>query len=96
MIPDKAAMFLNLRRLPALLDVYQTAVLLGRHPKCVIALVSAGLLKPLGSPAKNGQKFFASTAILELAENDEWLHQASRAIAKYWKNRKSGGGDLTV
>jgi hypothetical protein len=72
-ISHTTAAFLNLRRLPASLDIHQVAALLGRHPDHVPMLVKGGLLKPLGNPAANAVKQFAAKDILEKADDVKWL-----------------------
>jgi hypothetical protein len=80
-------------RLPARLDVAQTGEILGFLPHEITVLMSAGLLPTLGKPAANGHKYFATTDILELAQDRNWLDKATRSISKHWqaKNRKSEG-----
>jgi hypothetical protein len=77
-------------RLPARLDVNQTAEVLGFLPYEICVLMRFGLLKPLGKPSRNGHKFFCAAEILELSQNREWLEKATRAVAKCWheKNRR--------
>jgi len=53
-------------------------------------------LKPLGSPAQNAPKFFATVTILRLANDPEWLDKASNAIRRYHltkRKRTSGTGN---
>jgi len=82
---------LSCSRLPARLDVNQTAEVLGFLPHEISVLLGVGLLKPLGRPASNGHKFFCATEILELSQNHDWLDKSTRAVAKCWqeKNRKA-------
>jgi hypothetical protein len=76
---------LKLPRLPARLDASQAAVYLGFAPHDIPVLVAAKLLKPLGKPAPNGQKYFA-LCDLEAYRNDrEWLHAASEVINRHWQ-----------
>lgn len=50
-------------------------------------------LKPLGNPAQNAPKFFATAHILKLANNPTWLNRASDAIRKHHlKKRERTGG----
>src|SRR5262249_9700342 len=78
---------LTLSRLPARLDVNQSAEVLGFLPHEIPVLVRARLLKPLGRPASNGHKFFCTAEIIALSENREWLDKATRAVADHWRNR---------
>jgi hypothetical protein len=85
---------LNLRRLPGRIDYQGAAYLLNFEVVAIRALVELGYLKPLGSPKGTEHKYFASRTILKLADDEKWLHDASRAVSKYWaeKNgrRKTG------
>src|SRR5690348_14832214 len=56
--------FLNLKNPPGRLTKEQAAWFLGFCPEDITILVARGLLRPLGHPAHNGQKFFL-TATLE-------------------------------
>lgn len=78
---------LSCSRLPARLDVNQTAEVLGFLSHEISMLLSVGLLKPLGRPAPNGHKFFASAEILELSQDRGWLDKATRAVARHWQER---------
>jgi hypothetical protein len=82
---ENSALFLP--RLPARLEVNQTAEILGFLPHELRVLLKSGLLKPLGKPAANGHKFFCAVEISALSENREWLDKATRAVARHWKNR---------
>jgi hypothetical protein len=86
---EKPMLFLP--RLPARLDINQTAEILGFLTHEISVLLKAGLLKPLGKPARNGHKFFCAMEMSALAENREWLDKASHTVTKHWKdrNRKS-------
>jgi hypothetical protein len=78
---------LVLQRLPARLDVFQTAEVLGFLSHEIALLLKAGLLKPLGKPPINGHKFFCVMEILEFSENRDWLDKATRAVNKHWRER---------
>jgi hypothetical protein len=82
---DEQQRFLMLmRRLPARLDVEQAAWVLGCQKHDVPALIAARLLKPLGNPAPNGIKFFATMEILELMEDRTWLAKMTNTITQHW------------
>ena len=51
---------LSLRRLPARLNYFQTAAVLGFSEHDIPVIVRAKLLKPLGKPAPNAPKYFAA------------------------------------
>jgi hypothetical protein len=86
---------LNGRRLPARLNTAEVAVVLGFQDHDIPVLVAARLLTPLGKPAQNAPKYFASVEILACADDREWLSSATRAIAKYWLRKNNGKGTLT-
>src|ERR1019366_4949078 len=88
--------FLSWKIIPARLDATQTAWLLGFEPHEIPMLVAAGLLKPLGHPARNSTKFFASETLEQFRRDEKWLAPARDAIASYWRERnarkqKAGG-----
>jgi hypothetical protein len=92
MISSSVVTFLNLRHLPARLTTEQIAAVLGFHPDHIPLLVCGKLLKPLGNPAKNGVKLFATAEALEKAKDLEWLDKATKFLTKYWQiknNRRS-------
>ena len=86
-----------LGRLPARLTVEQTAWVLNCQTHDIPVLVAARLLKPLGNPPANGIKFFATTDVLELTQDRNWLTKASNAIYLHWHRqnarKKDRGGD---
>lgn len=79
--------FLSLPSLPARICAEQAAWYLGFQPHDIPILVAAGLLKPLGNPAPNAQKYFSTQVLTELRENRDWLHKATRAIYQYWVDK---------
>ena len=81
---------LNCRRLPGRLNSSETALLLGLHEHDIAPLIAAKLLVPLGRPAPNAPKYFATVDITARAEDRDWLSDATKVIAKYWlrKNRR--------
>ena len=89
-LPSNAGVtLLNCRRLPGRLDSEQAAILLGFHEHDIGPLVSGGLIKPLGNPASNSPKYFASVVIEGLAADERWLDRATRALGKYWSDKNS-------
>lgn len=74
---------------PARLTVEQTAWVLNCQAHDVPILVAAKLLKPLGHPPQNGTKFFASKEVLELAQDEKWLHRVTSAIYDHWHQRNA-------
>jgi hypothetical protein len=83
MLPTCAA-----RNSPARLDVAATARLLGFAEHDIQILMAAGKLTPLGDPASNAPKWFAAVKIIRLAADQDWLHKATKEIAKYWRNKR--------
>src|SRR5438874_4138545 len=78
---------LNCRRLPARLNSTEVAVLLGVQDHDVPILICAKLLVPLGKPAANAPKYFAAVEVLERALNPDWLTQATKVLATYWRRK---------
>jgi len=72
-------------RVPLRVDARQAGELLGLLDHEIAILIRAKLLRPLGSPAKNGRRFFFAREILEL--DREWWDRAQRAIERHWKQR---------
>ncbi len=81
--------FLSWKIAPARLNAIQTAWFLGFEPHEIPMLVAAGLLKPLGHPARNSTKFFATETLEQLRRDEKWLARASDAIASYWRERNA-------
>ena len=88
LISQRAAAFLNLRRLPASLDVDQAAVLLGIHRDSIRLLIEQGLLEPLGNPPSNGVKMFLSAEVVERANDRKWMNRAHKTVREY-QHRKN-------
>jgi hypothetical protein len=78
---------LNLLRLPGRLTQEQAAAILGVQYHDIPTLIRAGLLEPLGKPAPNAQKYFASRVVEQLSANPDWLNKATRIIARYWQGK---------
>ena len=76
------------RNLPARLDVPATAKLLGFPEHDIQILMAKGKLTPLGDPAPNAPKWFAAVQIIRLAADEDWLHKATKEIAKYWRCKR--------
>src|SRR5450755_434929 len=76
------------RHLPARLDVPTMAKLLGFTESDMQILMAVGKLTPLGDPAPNAPKWFAAVEMIRLAADQEWLHKATREIAKHWRNKR--------
>jgi hypothetical protein len=79
--------FLNMTARPERLTLDQTAWVLGFVEHEIPILIARGLLKPLGHPAHNGQKFFLSATIEDLRHDEKWFHKATDAVQEYWRNK---------
>ena len=60
--------------LPARLDVAETAKLLGFAEHDIQILMAVGKLTPLGDPTPNAPKWFAAVEMIQLAVNQDRLH----------------------
>ena len=78
---------LSLVKPPARLTPEQTAWYLGFQPHDIPILVARGLLKPLGSPPRNGVKHFATIVIDALSHDTKWLTRATDAVFRHWKDK---------
>ena len=78
------------RNLPARLDVEETAKLLGFAKHDIQILMAVGKLTPLGDPAPNAPKWFAAVELIRLATDEDWLHKATKEIAKHWRKKRTG------
>lgn len=84
--------FLNLAVSPARLTMEQAAWVLGFGEHELPILMANGLLKPLGHPAPNGQKFFLTAALEDLRRDEKWFSKASDAVLEYWRRKNSRKG----
>lgn len=85
--------FLNLKIPPGRLTKEQAAWYLGFSPDEIPILIAKGLLRPLGHPAANGQKFFLAAALEELRRDERWFSKACDAIVEYWRYKNSRKGE---
>jgi hypothetical protein len=81
--------FLNLKSAPGRLTREQAAWFLGFTPEEITILIDKGLLKPLGHPAHNGQKYFVTAILEDLRRDERWYSRASDAIVEYWRYKNS-------
>src|SRR5271154_6633513 len=86
---DQHKFLMLLGQLPARLTAEQTAWVLNCQPHDVPCLVAARLLKPLGNPAANGIKFFATSDVIELSADRTWLAKMSNTITQHWAAKNS-------
>ena len=78
---------LHLGQPPARLTAEQAGWVLNCQAHDVPILVAARLLKPLGNPAPNAIKFFATSDVLELAKDRNWLVKITAAINGHWRQQ---------
>jgi hypothetical protein len=79
-----------LGQLPARLTAEQAAWVLNCQPHDVPILAAARLLKPLGNPAPNGVKYYASVEVMELTKDRTWLARATNALNQHWQKKNAG------
>jgi hypothetical protein len=92
LISSQARELLNLRRLPAMLNMAQTAAMLGLAEHDIPVLVRAGLLKPLGNPPPNAVKSFATVQVMELAGEIASLNKIRNTVYEYWRDKNASRG----
>jgi hypothetical protein len=76
-----------LGQLPARLTAEEAAWVLNCQPHDMPVLIVARLLKPLGNPAPNSIKFFATADILESAKDRHWLTKVTATINQHWQKK---------
>ena len=86
--------FLNMALKPARLTMEQAAWFLGFGEHEISILIAKGLLKPLGHPAHNGQKFFLASTLEDLRRDEKWFSKATDAVVEYWRDKNSRKGHL--
>src|SRR5438552_4696589 len=94
MQPEKER-FLNLKSLPDRLTAEHAAWFLGFAVHEIPILVAKGLLRPLGHPAHNGQKYFPTATLEELRRDEKWFNKASDAIVEYWRCKNGRKGQIS-
>ncbi len=77
--------FLSWKITPARLNASQATWYLRFEPHEITILAATGLLKPLGHPARNATKFFATATLEQLRRDEKWLIRATDAVAAHWK-----------
>jgi hypothetical protein len=85
-----------LDQLPARLTAEQAAWVLNCQAHDVPALVAAKLLKPLGNPAANSIKYFATADLLEAVKDRTWLVRVSATIYQHWQKKNAHKIDLAM
>ena len=85
---DAQCQFLSLlAQPPARLTVEQAAWVLNCQPHDIPILVTARLLKPLGTPRANSTKYFSLVEVSELARDPAWLARVTNALYEHWRER---------
>lgn len=79
--------FLSWKIAPARLDTRQAAWFLGFRIHEIPILVASGLLRPLGHPARNSTKYFATGVLEALRRDEKWLARATDAVLGHWRQR---------
>ena len=69
--------------LPACVDADQAAKILGWPGYFIPLLMRSGHLKPLGKPAQNARKWFATSELERLSRDASWLDKAIRIVEKH-------------
>lgn len=80
---------LSLVTLPARMNRTQTADYLGFEPDHITLLIKAGLLKPLGRPKPNSDKYFAAVKLAELRQDEQWLSRATQFISQHYNDKNA-------
>jgi hypothetical protein len=97
---DDQHRFLTLRQFPARLTAEQAGWVLNCGVHDIKALMAAKMLKPLGNPAPNSTKYFATADLLEQIKDRNWLVRATNAISQHWRKRnqdnQSGSAELEL
>ena len=78
-----------LGQLPARLTAEQAGWVLNCQPHDIPALINARLLKPLGNPAQNSTKYFATADLLELLKDRAWLVKMTNTISQHWQKQNA-------
>jgi len=72
-----------------MLNMAQTAVMLGLAEHDIPVLVRAGLLKPLGDPPPNAVKSLGTAQVLELAGELTVLNKIRNTVYEYWQGKNA-------
>jgi hypothetical protein len=84
--------FLSLLLKPSRVTMQEAAWLLGFSEHDIPILIARGLLRPLGHPAHNGQKFLLTATLEDLRRDEKWFIRASDAVVDYWKDKNNRKG----
>jgi hypothetical protein len=67
---------------PACVGMETASAMFGWPDYYLPFLVRAGHLKPLGKPAQNARKWFATVEIERMSQDPDWLDKAIRIVEK--------------
>lgn len=76
-------------RWPARIPVQAVAWILGLEIHHITVLIAARLLVPLGNPARNAPKYFATSDVLLRRSDSRWLGKVTDALTQHWKTKNS-------
>lgn len=86
---EQQAEFMSWKIAPARLNASQAAWYLGFQPHEITILIGEDMLRPLGHPARNSTKFFATQTLDQLRCDEKWLARATDAIAEHWRQQNA-------
>jgi len=84
---DAALAVFSRRELPARCDAKGVATILGFPVHAIPVLIRKRKLVPLGKPAANAPKFFATVEVLARALDRDWLDKASELVSENWSGK---------
>ena len=81
-IPFERQAVANGQHRPACVGMEDAAAMFGWPNYYLPFLIRAGHLKPLGKPAQNARKWFATVELERMACDPDWLDKAIRIVEK--------------
>ena len=78
---------------PPRMDYRQAGIFLGFAQHEIRILVFYGLMIPLGEPMPNSKKYFAKAALVQLANDVDWMHVAQSTLYKHWQTKNAHRND---
>jgi hypothetical protein len=89
MNPESSLKLQSLEKCGVVMTKEKVAEALGVATHNIPPLVRAGLLKPLGHPARYCVKHFSRDALMEKFADQEWLNKVVAAIHRHWRNKNA-------
>lgn len=86
---DDKERFLNLLRLPIMLDQQEAGWLTGQEESEIEILVRKRVFRPLGQRPPNGKIKLSTASVLRWAQREGNLHAARTAISNHWRYKNS-------